>query len=398
MVRQARFVLRYIFRHLRRSARNSLLAVLLAALLIGAIGQLVLMRQSYDDLFRNTVVTARFAGALSVKAAAQLAMSEYTANPYYECSGNFDVNNVNVKHIFTCDIPRYIGEDADITYADGYDESCMLGLGEILIVGQAFFEEQGLTLGGEINVTSGGLFQSLVMSYMFGSNDPNVTEADMYEKYKVQIDQKLREGTIKYIVAGVLTSPSGKLDGAVFSPGTRSANRLELPEKVDMAEFTVADNEQIAEFRATCQEIIGGGATDSVMILDTGKIENIQNTRRLLGALYPIALAAALLIGGFLCCLLVLQSSKEAAIMRVLGTSKATTRAILSIEQLFRSAAGLLIGCGAMMIINRGKISGITGDLAMFAAAYIAVILAAAIVCSTLATRRSALELLQTKE
>jgi hypothetical protein len=42
---------------------------------------------------------------------------------------------------------------------------------------------------------------------------------------------------------------------------------------------------------------------DSVdFIMDTSKLDNILNTTKLLGALYyPIAVAAALLIGGFLC-------------------------------------------------------------------------------------------------
>jgi len=109
-------------------------------------------------------------------------------------------------------------------------------------------------------------------------------------------------------------------------------------------------------------------------------------------------IAAAMLIGGFLCCLMILQSSKEASIMRVLGTTKRKTRTILSLELASLNIAGLIVGFCTLSIYHGGEIVTILNRLYLFAALFVAMILACAAASSALATRRSALELLQTKE
>jgi hypothetical protein len=132
--------------------------------------------------------------------------------------------------------------------------------------------------------------------------------------------------------------------------------------------------------------------------MDTGKLENLENSMNLLRTLYPIVIAAAMLIGGFLCCLMILQSSKEASIMRVLGATKRKTRAILSLELASLNIAGLILGFCALSIYHGGEITAILNRLYAFAALFVAMILVCAVAASALATRRSALELLQTKE
>ena len=84
--------------------------------------------------------------------------------------------------------------------------------------------------------------------------------------------------------------------------------------------------------------------------------------------------------------------------MRVLGTKKKSVRAIFTAEQGMLSAAGLIIGAGVLAVYRGAALTSVSGQLLIFAAAYFAVILISGIICSTLATRRSALELLQTKE
>jgi hypothetical protein len=111
-----------------------------------------------------------------------------------------------------------------------------------------------------------------------------------------------------------------------------------------------------------------------------------------------IAVTAALLIGGFLCCLVIVQSSKEAAIMRIQGTTKRKTRAILTLEQLLLSIAGLVIGAFGLLAYKGPELSVVAVQLGLFAGLYFAVILGSAVICSVLATRRNVLELLQTKE
>jgi ABC-type antimicrobial peptide transport system permease subunit len=105
-----------------------------------------------------------------------------------------------------------------------------------------------------------------------------------------------------------------------------------------------------------------------------------------------------LLIGGFLCSLVILQSSKEAATMRVLGATKLKTRAMLTLEQALLGAGGLALGAGAMLMHKGTGLAAIAGRLYAFAALYFGTVVAAAVACAVLATHRSPLELLQTKE
>ena len=84
--------------------------------------------------------------------------------------------------------------------------------------------------------------------------------------------------------------------------------------------------------------------------------------------------------------------------MRLLGTTKLKTRTMLSLEQAFLSAAGLIIGVCVTLTSRRQGYYALPGAISLFASLYIAIVLASGAVCSALVTRRSALELLQTKE
>jgi ABC-type antimicrobial peptide transport system permease subunit len=167
--------------------------------------------------------------------------------------------------------------------------------------------------------------------------------------------------------------------------------------RLDTAEFTLANYRLAKEFR-DYSEKLAERSGDVDFIMDTSKLDNLVSTSELLGALYPIAVAAALLIGGFLCALVIFQSAKEAAIMRVQGTTKRKTRAILALEQALLSVVGLLVGACWLALYNGSGMAAASADMVLFAGLYFALIAAAAIVSSVAATRKNVLELLQTKE
>jgi hypothetical protein len=118
----------------------------------------------------------------------------------------------------------------------------------------------------------------------------------------------------------------------------------------------------------------------------------------LVNTMYPGALAAALLLGAFLCCLIILQSSKEAAIMRMLGTGKKATRLALALEQILPGIAGLAVGVCGMLLYKGSGLADISERLSLFAALYLGVILTAAAGSAVAVTRRSVLDLLKAKE
>ena len=203
-----------------------------------------------------------------------------------------------------------------------------------------------------------------------------------------------------FTVAGIATSPSGRFDGIAFTPGSKdAANLFAAQNALDVAEFAIKDNMLTEEFREFCESYTTGASGEGIsLIMDTSKLESIRSTLKLLEMLRPVALLAALLVGAFLCSLMIMQSSKEAAIMRILGTTKSKTRTMLASEQMLLGAAGLALGGCAMVAYKGLELKHVSTDMALFAALYFTVIVASAMICATLATSRSVLELLQTRE
>ena len=415
------FVLRYIARHMRRAAGKSALSVLLAAMLLCAAGQLASVRVSYGDVFYSTPVTAKFSG-LSLSQAVRIARLDLALDPYYETTGmvhtNLDYNTYPeiemVSLVFTNNIARYTGEEAEIRYADGYDETCMDDLANIIIAGNAFLDERGLAPGDKVTLSRTGIFLGVVQQYIerdryvFKRENPTVYPEAYDDRAAVgeilsrsgdDIMLEVEGQSVICTIAGAVSTPSGEYEAMLFAPGVYSSAKINMPGTMDIAECTVADNDFIEVFRESCEKIMGDGATGAASLyMDTSRIENVRNSIRILDALYPIVVATAWLIGSFLCCLVILQSAKEAATMRVLGTTRASTSLLLSLEQVLLSAAGLAVGAAALLLSRGAALAATARRLSLYAALYISLVVVSAVICSALVTRRSALELLQTRE
>jgi 23S rRNA pseudouridine2605 synthase len=402
----AGFAARYIARHIRRAAWKSALTILLAALLFCAIGQLRLTRQTYYDMVNDYTLTARLLGGLPLKTAVRIAGSNYVTDMYYESArAKVDADAETTMIVVTNDIARFTGEETGITYSEGYDGTCMGSLGNIVIVGEAFFRAHGLDYGDTILISVEGTYAGLTGDYIYAHRkydpDSDLSDDEILQLYSVFIDRTIRIKSRPFTIAGVITTPSGDYDKALFTPGVPEAWEYGVPDKVVVAEYSLSDNSLADEFRDYCAQTanVGGRATDSIrLFIDTEKIENLRNTLNILETVYPAALAAALLIGAFLCCLVILQSAKEASIMRMLGTSRRQTGSLLSLEQALLCVVGLALGCCAMLVYKGRALAQVSADAALFSSAYFAAVLIAAAICSALTTRRSALELLQVKE
>ncbi|NLA86105.1 MAG: ABC transporter permease, partial [Clostridiales bacterium] len=352
----------------------------------------------------DTVIKASFIGGLPLKAIPNIAKSGYVKDPYYEALERTDLNFSNESIVFTNDIARYTGVETDITYAEGFDATCMEQLGPVLIAGEILMAKYGREIGDTIQLTPEnwlkGLKDQYIMTHRSTHSADDLTDEEILALYQDEITRMISFVARTYTIAGVVSTASDAYEDLAYTPG-----RVDEPYgfytevKLDVAEFTLADNFRSDEFRDYGKKTAGGSATDGVtLVMDTSKLENLRNSLRLLETLYPIAVTAALLIGGFLCCLVIVQSSKEAAIMRVQGTTKGKTRAILALEQVLLSIVGLAVGTGGLLVYKGAALSAISGQVYLFTALYFTVILVSAAMCSSLATRRNVLELLQTKE
>ena len=128
----------------------------------------------------------------------------------------------------------------------------------------------------------------------------------------------------------------------------------------------------------------------------------LENSIELMRVLYPVTLALSLLVAAGIAALFVMTSAKEAAIMRVLGTTKFRSRAMLSLQNIFTSLLGLTLGLLAVLAcigqMQPELLASFAGTSILGAALYLLAAIAGATVSAVAVTRRNPLELLQVKE
>ena len=127
-------------------------------------------------------------------------------------------------------------------------------------------------------------------------------------------------------------------------------------------------------------------------------LAQLEKNISLLKVLYPVVIAVSVLIGAGLCFLLLLQTTREAAIMRVLGTTRTAVRLALIIEPLILSIIGVIIGLGISRPLWVSSDLVAAGPLLTGASLYLAGVLAGLVTGAISVTNIKPIELLQVKE
>ncbi len=394
------FALRYVWRHIYRAVWQTVLTILIAGIMLAAAGQFGVALQSYETICENTVVTARFMDGVSVGVGRVMINFDYATNLYYAGNVPSQLNGSQINVVLTNNISRYTEEKIHIEFAPGYDENCLSEPGSIVILGNGVIDMYSHNLGDTVPLISNAKAESLwsqayleyARRHLHSETEPDQTELNnIYQKL---FTQSLEE----YTIAGVVSTPSGNYANTIFMPGSAEMeSAYSSGTATDLIEVTLSDYRQLDELR-DYGERITKSVPNTTFVLDSEKLEAPLNTLNLLTKMYPTIMVAALVIGAFLCCLILLQSSKEVSIMRVLGTTKGRTITIMSLEQIFLCIIGLILGFAGLIIYNRRNLLPVMGQLGIFTAAYLAVIVLVALVTSTLIMRRDLLTLLQTKE
>ena len=403
------FVLRYIAKHIRRSVGKSILSILLSALLFGAVGQFQAMHQSYINLCNSTDINATFINGLSLSAVTNIMKTGYAIDPYYEYTHYADFNYSKVDWVVTNDIASYTDEKINITYAQGYDESYMKEFGNVCVVGENLLKENGLVLGDKVHVTVSGTLKNLQSTYInkYKNAHPDnvLLDNEILELSNDEIKNELLHQGSDYTIVGTVTTPSDKYEEMVFSPGVLNSTPIFGQEiALDLAEFTLANNLHAYEFRSYVEGMdgINTGALSSNHLtfnMDTSKIDNLLKALSLFEKLLPVVLMVAVVIEGLVCGLIILHSSKEVAILRILGTSRRKICILLMFEQLFHCIVGLILGAlGVFLYNDTSAISGILVELYLIATMFFVGCFVGSFVCSIITTNRKVLDLLQAKE
>jgi hypothetical protein len=126
-------------------------------------------------------------------------------------------------------------------------------------------------------------------------------------------------------------------------------------------------------------------------------IEPMEYTLSLLEVLYPIIVTASIMIAAGLAVLMVLQSIKLVAILRILGTTRARVIAMQSSEQVIVCLAGLVFGIFADFIFLGAAIALSSSSFAQ-AGLYLAGALFGSVFAARMAVSKSPMDLLQVKE
>ncbi len=379
----------YILRHMRRGIGKTAVSLMLAVVMAAGIGAFALARAAYGDAFCKAEVKGKAAGFAS-SSIAQLEKSGLADNIYYFNKNAFSVrvNGMGTQSSMavTNDIERYLGKDGAITYASGYDSSVFEGTGPVCLLGQELAEELGISAGGEITLLTDDLYTFIM---------------ELYEDEESLQAAAERAGK-PYKVVGIVESKDMDHKSSVFTVANSAAEALYgQPFPAGYCEFTLADNGKLGELNAFLE---GQKKQDikyarmASFYVDASGLENTRRIRDLLSSLFPVALAAAALIGLFGAGLVILQSAKEAALLRILGVTKKRAGCMMALEQVVLCIAAVALVAGALALSDPGRFSRSVQTLVACWSLYLLSCACGALVVSVLVARRKVLELLQVKE
>ncbi|MBQ8830222.1 MAG: ABC transporter permease [Oscillospiraceae bacterium] len=414
--RRGAFISRYIIRHIRRTGGKAILLVLVTALLLSVAGQLIIMDASYNKIFEETEIISNYAGYLNLKYVNELITSGYVKDVFYKEDTSAEINGTVCRTYVTSNPDKCMNETLDITWLEGYDISSMMQLEErVVVVGEAIANRLELVPGDTVRIAAAFVYQNIYDNYFFKYSrefgDPPKRYVDeqynpeydvwyngFNEKYGANIDAEYAADTDEFKVIGIATARTHSPDLSIFINGTLELNILYGKLAIlDIIEATLADNWKAEEYRAFGEELAAANLKGEIaFVMDTSKLDNVRNNIKLMDTLYPIIVTAILVIGAFLCGILIVQTSKDIAIMRVLGTSKRTVRGIMIIEHTALCLVGIIIA--ALILALRQVTQAVMNDMLAVCAMYFAAALIATVISSAAATRKNVLELLQTKE
>ncbi len=156
-----------------------------------------------------------------------------------------------------------------------------------------------------------------------------------------------------------------------------------------------------AEMKKVAKEYSAGVGGISFIIWDEELrivVAQLEKNISILKVLYPVLIAVSALIGAGLCFLLLLQETREAAIMRMLGTTRTAVRLTLISEPFLLSIIGVIIGLIIFRFLWSASVLVPLGPLLLGTGLYLAGVLAGLVAGAISVTNKKPMELLQVKE
>lgn len=392
------FVSRYTFLRCYRALLKTLLSFLLAAVFCGAIGQFAAMKYSYEDIFESMEITGTFVNGLHLVNANLAEEQVFTKKPYYELiqhdteirDNTSEITGRPIAICMTSDVRRFIGgRYTSVEYKPGFNESVLSGGEFYCVLSADLMNSLGLEFGDEVQIYRTGFRHGLAINTVMSDE---------------QKETFLRRVSLFFTVVGRLESEHPDFANAVFLPFEVDLAPVfrgvsDYRPRFTFAEYILADNNLADDFRDYAKWLLGALDSGRSFSMDTGELNSIASSVKLWSALFPVVCAALIITGGLLPGLMVIQSSKEAAIFRILGSTKRRTRLILVLQQLLFCLLGIALGFTAVWLYNGSELFGIISPtIILCAALYLASCTATTIFSAVSVTKHKVLDLLQTKE
>jgi ABC-type lipoprotein release transport system permease subunit len=374
-------VTNYVLRHMSRVKWKTAISLTLAVVLMGAIGVLSITRLFYKDLFSEVTVTATTTN-FSTSTITDIFDSELTESIYYTSDYVVffgDITDFAYSLTLTNDFERVmeeLGGGYMIEWAEGYSNA------DFFTESNLFSEENLCIIGADFGVKPGDTISLISGDWT-----------------------KERESVLYKVVAVIESEIADRRDigERIYAPLSANAINLNMAEHLvlDYIEFSLTENERAAEFSIFLNELKDESRLYSITAeynAETDELDNIRSVRDLLVLLFPIALAGAVLIGLTAPGLIIIQSAKEAAILRVLGVTKKRVRCMLCFEQIGLCICGIVLAAGGLVLYNSGLFTKSAETLAICGILYLLGCICAAFAASVSVTKRRIIELLQVKE
>ena len=383
----------YIMRHMRRGAAKTAVSLILAAVLAAGIGSFVMASLTFQDIFEHIEVKGGATG-FSTAAVRELSRSDLARDFYYQTS--FYVmageSETGAKMVFTNDMERYlsnIAEDYTFEFAEGYDASSIGEDRPLCILGKQVAEMYGVRPGDHIELLSDSMYYGL-------------ENIEMYAENEAELKKARKNAMQSYTVIGVVDSSEEEIVSSMFGAANYVAELMYSGAfAVEHSAFILTDNTRLDEMNDLLEETraqdYGFGLTSSYYI-DAEEMKTVERICRMLKELFPIALGASVLIGMFGPGLIIMQSAKEAAYLRVLGVTKKRARCMLVLEQIVLCLAATLFVAAILAAYHPGRFLKGAEMFAFCGGLYVLGSVFGAVTSSVLVTRHKVLELLHSKE
>ena len=377
---------RYLRRLLGRNLGRSALSLVLAVLLAFAFGLVTVLRGIYAEAYQNIEVKPVLSGGLSYERAVKIAESGYVRDPYYEYvaqDGMIEMEPSVV--ILTNRLDRRVTEP--VAWLSGWDEEKALHTDEkVLVMYASHAKALGVSLGDNVRLNEMNWWN-------------NVTALGLDPLKPGETDMERRDARRPFFqVVGIIQSNTD--NRTVFlSTDAQWKVRFLVPKlELDIAEYTLTDYHQTAAFSDYVKGQLDKNQTAVKFTMDTSYADRIYKIHRLIESLYPLAVAAALLLGGVLPGLIVLHSSKEISILRALGVRAKDCVLLYTLAQVLCALAGLVLGVAMVLVVLHPELSSVIVPFAVYVAAHLTACAIGSGIFAWLCARKHVLAQLQAKE